>query len=89
MDSPLAAGCSFFTRTAAGFAAPPAGAHDLDALLAAAPLAPAARTLSDEIAFWLYSSGSTGKPKGVVHTHGNLWHTAELYAKPVLGIRED
>ncbi|WP_025137415.1 benzoate-CoA ligase family protein [Achromobacter sp. DH1f] len=67
----------------------PAGAHDLDALLAAAPLAPAVRTLSDEIAFWLYSSGSTGKPKGVVHTHGNLWHTAELYAKPVLGIRED
>ncbi|KOQ42735.1 AMP-binding protein, partial [Achromobacter xylosoxidans] len=70
-------------------AALPAGAHELDALLAAAPLAPAARTLSDEIAFWLYSSGSTGKPKGVVHTHGNLWHTAELYAKPVLGIRED
>jgi benzoate-CoA ligase len=54
-----------------------------------APIAPAARTLADEIAFWLYSSGSTGKPKGVVHTHGNLWHTAELYAKPVLGIRED
>lgn len=70
-------------------AALPAGAHELDALLAAAPLTPAARTLSDEIAFWLYSSGSTGKPKGVVHTHGNLWHTAELYAKPVLGIRED
>ena len=62
---------------------------DFEALLAAAPLAPAVRTLSDEIAFWLYSSGSTGKPKGVVHTHGNLWHTAELYAKPVLGIRED
>lgn len=67
----------------------PAPAQDFDALLAAAPLAPAVRTLSDEIAFWLYSSGSTGKPKGVVHTHGNLWHTAELYAKPVLGIRED
>lgn len=67
----------------------PAPVLDFDALLAAAPLAPAVRTLSDEIAFWLYSSGSTGKPKGVVHTHGNLWHTAELYAKPVLGIRED
>lgn len=64
-------------------------AQDLEPLMAAAPLAPAVRTLSDEIAFWLYSSGSTGKPKGVVHTHGNLWHTAELYAKPVLGIRED
>ncbi|WP_447990927.1 benzoate-CoA ligase family protein [Achromobacter spanius] len=67
----------------------PGPVQDFDALLAAAPLAPAVRTLSDEIAFWLYSSGSTGKPKGVVHTHGNLWHTAELYAKPVLGIRED
>ncbi|MHC0506110.1 benzoate-CoA ligase family protein [Achromobacter aegrifaciens] len=67
----------------------PEGGREFESLLAAAPLAPAARTLSDEIAFWLYSSGSTGKPKGVVHTHGNLWHTAELYAKPVLGIRED
>jgi len=65
------------------------GEHEFEALLAEAPLVPAARTLADEIAFWLYSSGSTGKPKGVVHTHGNLWHTAELYAKPVLGIRED
>ena len=67
----------------------PAGAQAFDALLAAAPTVPAVRTLCDEIAFWLYSSGSTGKPKGVVHTHGNLWHTAELYAKPVLGIREN
>ncbi|MEN4921272.1 benzoate-CoA ligase family protein [Achromobacter spanius] len=67
----------------------PAGAHEFESLLAGSPIAPAARTLSDEIAFWLYSSGSTGKPKGVVHTHGNLWHTAELYAKPVLGIQEN
>lgn len=66
-----------------------AGQHAFEALIAQAPILPAARTLADEIAFWLYSSGSTGKPKGVVHTHGNLWHTAELYAKPVLGIRED
>jgi benzoate-CoA ligase len=42
----------------------------------------------DDIAFWLYSSGSTGKPKGTVHTHANLYWTAELYAKPVLGIVE-
>lgn len=67
----------------------PSQAREFEALLAAAPLMPAVRTLADEIAFWLYSSGSTGKPKGVVHTHGNLWHTVELYAKPVLGIRED
>ncbi|HBL65125.1 MAG TPA: benzoate-CoA ligase family protein [Achromobacter sp.] len=43
----------------------------------------------DDTGLMIYTSGSTGKPKGVVHTHGNLWHTAELYAKPVLGIRED
>ncbi|NML29726.1 benzoate-CoA ligase family protein [Paraburkholderia antibiotica] len=43
---------------------------------------------ADDIAFWLYSSGSTGKPKGTVHTHANLYWTAELYAKPVLGIVE-
>jgi benzoate-CoA ligase len=42
----------------------------------------------DDIAFWLYSSGSTGKPKGTVHTLANLYWTAELYAKPVLGISE-
>ena len=67
----------------------PEGALALDALMAKAEPAPAAPTLADEIAFWLYSSGSTGKPKGVVHTHANLWHTAELYGKPVLGVRED
>ena len=50
--------------------------------------APAA-TAADDIGFWLYSSGSTGKPKGAVHTHANLYWTAELYGKPVLGIRED
>ncbi|OZI26572.1 4-hydroxybenzoate--CoA ligase [Bordetella genomosp. 9] len=65
------------------------GVIELEQALADAPAIPAIRTLADEMAFWLYSSGSTGKPKGVVHTHGNLWHTAELYAKPVLGIRED
>ncbi|MDB5730286.1 MAG: benzoate-CoA ligase family, partial [Variovorax sp.] len=40
-------------------------------------------------AFWLYSSGSTGRPKGTVHSHGNLWWTAELYGRPVLGLTED
>jgi benzoate-CoA ligase len=38
--------------------------------------------------FWLYSSGSTGNPKGTVHLHSHLILTAELYARPVLGIRE-
>ncbi|AMR78075.1 benzoate-CoA ligase family protein [Cupriavidus nantongensis] len=51
--------------------------------------APAASTGPDDMAFWLYSSGSTGRPKGTVHTHANLFHTADLYARQVLGIRED
>ncbi len=54
-----------------------------------APAPSASPTAADDIGFWLYSSGSTGKPKGTVHTHANLYWTAELYGKPVLGVRED
>jgi benzoate-CoA ligase len=55
---------------------------------AATPALKPVATGCDDIAFWLYSSGSTGKPKGTVHTHANLYWTAELYAKPILGIVE-
>jgi len=48
----------------------------------------AASTTCDDMCFWLYSSGSTGAPKGTVHLHSHLIATAELYAKPILGIRE-
>ncbi len=66
-----------------------AGARDLEAALNSAPPLPApAPTGADDPGFWLYSSGSTGKPKGAVHTHGNLWWTAELYGKPVLGLTQ-
>jgi benzoate-CoA ligase len=47
-----------------------------------------APTTCDDVCFWLYSSGSTGMPKGTVHLHSHLIQTAELYARPVLGIRE-
>jgi benzoate-CoA ligase len=58
-------------------------------LFASAPgRAEAAPTTRDDMCFWLYSSGSTGAPKGTVHLHSHLIATAELYAKPILGIRE-
>jgi 4-hydroxybenzoate-CoA ligase len=46
-----------------------------------------AETVSDEVAFWLYSSGSTGAPKGVKHVHSSLIATARLYGEGVLGIQ--
>jgi benzoate-CoA ligase len=64
--------------------------HTLAALTAKASVNfAAAATTCDDACFWLYSSGSTGAPKGTVHVHSSLIQTAELYAKPVLGIRED
>ena len=53
------------------------------------PALEAAPTTADDACFWLYSSGSTGTPKGTVHVHSSLILTAELYARPILGIRED
>jgi benzoate-CoA ligase len=68
-----------------------AGAHpSLTTLMAAASstFVPA-ETTCDDACFWLYSSGSTGAPKGTLHLQSSLIETAELYAKPILGIRED
>ena len=62
--------------------------HDLAHWVSSQLAGEAAPTAPDDIAFWLYSSGSTGRPKGTVHTHGNLYWTAALYAQPVLGLSE-
>jgi benzoate-CoA ligase len=52
------------------------------------PLESPANTAADAIGFWLYSSGSTGRPKAVVHTQANLYWTAELFGKRLLGVAE-
>jgi len=57
-------------------------------LSTATPQRQVAETRCDDICFWLYSSGSTGHPKGTVHSHAALLYTAELYARPILGIAE-
>jgi benzoate-CoA ligase len=59
-----------------------------EVLAASTPSSTPAATGPEDIGFWLYSSGSTGRPKGTVHTHANPYWTAELYAKPVLGMTE-
>ncbi len=72
----------------AGEAQPPQ--RSLDALLAgASDVLEPAPTTGDDACFWLYSSGSTGAPKGTVHVQASMIQTAELYARPVLGIGED
>ena len=70
--------------------APMQGAQvEFEALLQAHPPATQpANTSADDIGFWLFSSGSTGRPKGAVHSHANLYWTAELYGKGVLGLTE-
>ena len=64
--------------------------HLFEELIAGADATPfVADTLSDEVAFWLYTSGSTGDPKGVKHVHSNLMATAKLFGQGVLGISEN
>jgi 4-hydroxybenzoate-CoA ligase len=63
--------------------------HRFEDLLRA-PAAPhTAPTVSDEVAFWLYTSGSTGDPKAVRHVHSSLMATARLMGQGVLGLGAD
>jgi 4-hydroxybenzoate-CoA ligase len=61
-----------------------------DVLLAAQrePMA-AAKTCSDEVAYWLYSSGTTGMPKGVMHVHSSPKLISDLAGQGRIGFRED
>ena len=63
--------------------------HHFESLIAGADATPfTAETVSDEVAFWLYTSGSTGDPKGVRHVHSSLMATAKLFGQGILGIAE-
>jgi len=78
--------CPVLVSSAPG--ATPEGASFAGRLASASPRREPAATDADDIALWLYSSGSTGTPKAAVHSHDNIRATVDLYARPVLGIRE-
>jgi 4-hydroxybenzoate-CoA ligase len=48
-----------------------------------------APTMSDEVAFWMYTSGSTGDPKAVKHVHTSLMAVARLMGQGIIGIGVD
>jgi 4-hydroxybenzoate-CoA ligase len=60
-----------------------------DLMARAEPTPLTAATMSDEVAFWMYTSGSTGDPKAVRHVHTSLMVTATLMGQGVIGLRED
>ena len=79
-----------YLKTIVVFGQAPEGTLSLQRLLdESSPELEAEQTCKDDAAFWVYSSGSTGFPKGCVHLHHDMVVCAELYAKNVLGIREN
>jgi 4-hydroxybenzoate-CoA ligase len=62
----------------------------LDDLLQDAEATPfTAQTISDEVAFWMYTSGSTGDPKAVKHVHTSPMAAARLMGQGIIGLHED
>ncbi|MBI2999553.1 MAG: benzoate-CoA ligase family protein [Deltaproteobacteria bacterium] len=61
-----------------------------DALISkASGILEAEPTSRDDVVMWNYTSGSTGNPKGAVHLQHDMITVTDLFAKPVLGMRED
>jgi benzoate-CoA ligase family protein len=50
---------------------------------------PAAETLPDDPAVWLFSGGTTGLPKAVIQTHKSLVNTTRAYGQGSLGLGPD
>ena len=61
-----------------------------DELLAAAnPVATAADTTCDDVAFWLYSGRNPEKPMAAVHHQSHMRYCAEAYARGILDMNSE
>jgi len=59
-----------------------------DLLQSAEAAAFTAETISDEVAFWMYTSGSTGEPKAVKHVHTSPMAAARLMGQGIIGLEQ-